>query len=230
MSSNVTNTELIETLKFTPCTYRVEITGYGGEVYFGKIDRKIYDFFKEEKIDIEAYAGSWDEENWEFVPDDMRPFPPGSPYECDYGAHMSGATFDDNSYITVYDENNKEIWSSALGPSLNDAGVDTDCIEERYIGDLYELGTPVFWGGQGEKGLFFSSEFELRQPFDPKKLRVLYEDIDGWELTSGVEYDGDSLDSYDYDTTGKWGENKWIFVGGNEEVYEGKERNNEDDE
>ena len=220
--------ELIATLKFTPRTYRVEITGRGGEVYWGSVDRKIYDFFKEHKIDIEQYAGDWDEEKWAFIPDDLKPFWPGSAYDIG-GVHESGATFDNSSYITVYDENGDEVWSSALGTeALDAAGVEVSCYAEEIINELYEVGTPVFWGAQGEKGLFFGAELYLTQPFDPKNLTVSYGDYDGWELVTGVAYDETYLDSSDYDTSGKWGEAKWIIVGDTEEVYEGEYREDAD--
>jgi hypothetical protein len=51
--------------------------------------------------------------------------------------------------------------------------------------------------------------------------------MDGWELTSGVQYDGEDIDGNDYDTNGKWGENKWIIVGG-EPIYQGVERDEDD--
>ncbi len=219
---------LMQTLKFTPRNYRVEIGAYGGEIYFGRVDRKIYDFFKEKKIDIEQYAGSWDEELWEDIPSEMRPFEPGSAFDIS-GVHESGATFDDSNYITVYDENGKEVWQSQLGnTALETAGVEFECGDEEYIND-YPEGTVVFYGAQGEKGLLFGNEFELRAPFDPKKLKITYGDYDGWEIVGGISYDGEDIDSNDYDTTGKWSDAKWIIVG-NEEVYEGEERGDSDDE
>jgi hypothetical protein len=227
MATDQEKEELMATLKFTPRNYRVEITGGGGEVYWGKVDRKIYDFFKDKSIDIEQYANSWEEGMWEDIPEDMRPFPAGAGYECDSEAHMGGATFDEGSYITVYDETGAEVWTSQLGHSeLEENGADADCIDEKYIGE-YPEGTVVFWGAQGEKGLFFGNEFELTAPFDPSKLKVLYEDMDGWALTSGVMYNGEDIDGSDYDTTGKWGESKWVIVG-DEEVYEGVERDEDD--
>jgi hypothetical protein len=42
-----------------------------------------------------------------------------------------------------------------------------------------------------------------------------------------VQYDGEDIDGNDYDTTGKWGENKWIIVGG-EPIYQGEERDEDD--
>jgi hypothetical protein len=228
MASEQEKEELLQTLKFTPQTYRVEIWGYGGEVYWGKVDRKIYDFFKEKAIDIEQYASSWEERMWDDIPFDLRPFDPGSPYECD-DVHTSGATFDDSSHIVVYDETGAQVWTSPLGNiGLEANGATSDCIDERYINDVYEPGTPVFYGAQGEKGTFFGNDFEIKAPFDPSKLRVLYEDMDGWEITTGVQYDGEDIDGNDYDTNGKWGENKWIIVGDTEEVYEGEERDEDD--
>ena len=225
MATKKQKEELMQTLKFTPRDYRIEITGYGGELYYGRVDRKIYDLFKEKKIDIEQYASGWDEGMWEDIPDDMRPFYPGSPYDIS-GTHESGATFDESSYVTVYDENGDEVWSSPLGtPALEAAGVEVSKWTEESMDD-YEEGTVLFWGGQGEKGLFFGNEFKITAPFDPSKLNISYGDYDGWPLVSSVTYDGEDIDSYDYDTTGKWGENKWIIIG-DEEVYEGEEREEE---
>ena len=189
MATEQEKEELLQTLKFTPRNYRVEIWGRGGEVYWGKVDRKIYDFFKEKEIDIEQYAGSWEERMWDDVPFDLRPFDPGSPYECD-DVHTSGATFDDSSNITVFDETGSIVWTSPLGhAALETNNATADCIDEKYISE-YPEGTVVFWGAQGEKGTFFGNDFEIKAPFDPSKLRVLYEDMDGWEITSGVQYDG----------------------------------------
>ena len=229
MATKEEKDQLIEVLKFIPRNYKIEIGAYGGEVYFGAVDRKIYDFFKEHKIDIEEYASSWDEEMWEFVPEDLRPFEPGSPYDCG-GVHESGATFDDGNVITVYDENGEEVWNSTLGQEALEAeGVEFEEGDEQYINESPK-GTVFFYGAQGEKGLLFGNEFELRAPFDPKKLKISYGDYDGWQIVGGISYDGEDIENYDYDTIGKWSEAKWVIVG-DEEVYDGVSReDSEDDE
>jgi len=230
MATKKQKDQLIEILKFTPRNYRIELGAYGGECYFGRVDRKIYDFFKQHRIDLEEYASGWDEEAWDFVPEEMRPFPPGSPYECDNLIHGSGATLDSSNYVTVYDENGDEVWQCELDVGvLEDAGVEVNCWESETIED-HPDGTVIFWGGQGEKGLLFGNEFELRAPFDPKKLKLNYTDADGWCIVNGVEYNGEDIDNYSYSTTGKWGENKWIIVGDTEEVYEGVSREDMDEE
>ena len=217
MATKKEKEELIATLKFTPRTYRVELGAYGGEVYAGRVDRKIYDYFKSRSIDLDEYASDWDNELE--VPEDMQPFPPGSPYECDGLVHASGATMDDGNYITVYDENGEEVWQHSLDlNALDDSEIPVNEWEVFTMDDLKD-GEVAYWGGQGEKGLLFGGEFELKQPFDPKKLMLNFTNADGWYICNGVEYDGEDISNDDMSTTGKWGENKWIF-GGDEEAYD----------
>lgn len=230
MATKKQKQELVDILKFTPLRVQLLIQGYGGESYAGRVDRKIYDYFKLNKYDLEEYAGDWDGEWFDRVPEDMQPFSPGNPYDCDDLWHASGAELSDSNSITISDENGKDIWEHNLGLNdLEDAGV---TVSESGGTDLDELevGTVVYWGGQGEKGCFFDAEFVLKAPFDPKKLTISYENCDGWWLITGVEYDGEELDGYGgYSTTGKWSENKWIIIG-DEEIYESVSIEDRDEE
>jgi hypothetical protein len=215
--------ELIETLKFTPRTYKIYIGGYGGESYAGTVSKEIYEFFKEKKIDIEQYATDWDDLFGD-VPRELQPYSPGSPYDCDNLFHASGAEMSNSNEIQIIDENGNDHWSCAAGLNeLEDAGVNVNEWGGCNLDDLPE-DTIVHWGGQGEKGTFFDGEFELTQPFNPKLLTVSYENCDGWWIINGVEYDGVEIDgSNGYSTTGKWNETKWILCNG-DEPYEGEER------
>lgn len=217
MATRKQKQDLINTLKFTPRNYRVELGAYGGEVYAGRVDRKIYDYFQSRNIDLDEFASDWDNELE--VPDEMQPFPPGSPYECDGLVHASGATMDDTNRITVYDENGEEVWQHSLDlNALDDSGISVNEWESFTMDDLSD-GEVAYWGAQGEKGLLFGGEFEIKEPFDPKKLTLNFANADGWYICNGVSYDGEDIDNNDYSTTGKWGENKWIF-GGDEEAYD----------
>jgi len=228
MATKKQKQELIEILKFTPQTVNIQIYAYGGECYMGKVDRKIYDYFKEHKIDLEEYATDYDGK-FEFVPAELQPFPPGSPYECDGMCHASGPEISDGNRIEITDEAGNTIWECDFGLNeLEDQGVEVEEWETAIIDDEPE-GTVVFWGGQGEKGTCFGSDFELRAPFDPKKLKISYSNCDGWWICNGVSYDEEDLDNNDLSTTGKWGENKWVIVG-DEEVYEGVSRDDIEDE
>jgi hypothetical protein len=229
MATKKEKEELIQTLKFTPRTYNIYIGGYGGEAYAGKVDRATYEYFKEKKIDIEQYANDWDDLFGD-VPRELQPFSPGSPYDCDNLFHASGAELSNLNEIQINDENGNEHWCCAAGLNeLEDAGVTVDEHGGCDFDDLPE-DTVVHWGGQGEKGTFFDGELELKAPFDPKKLRVCYENCDGWWIINYVEYDGEEIDgSGGYSTTGKWNENKWILCNG-DEVYQGEERDEDSEE
>ena len=230
MATKKQQQELIETLKFTPRTYNIYIGGYGGESYAGKVDRKIYDYFKEKQINIEEYATDWDD-NFGDVPRELQPFSPGSPYDCDGLFHASGAELSNLNEIQINDENGNQHWTCAAGLNeLEDAGVTVDEHGGYNFEDAEMNDHVIFWGGQGEKGTFFDGEIYLKAPFDPKKLTIGYENCDGWWIINSVEYDGEEVDgSGGYSTTGKWNENKWI-IPENEEPYATVSREDQDDE
>ena len=192
--------ELMQTLKFTPREYRLEMSGYGGEVVIGTVEPEVYEYFVENDIDLEEYAYDW--ENEAGVPDDKQPFEPGGWHECDDIAHENGVEMYSSCWVTVYDENGEQVWEHNLDTSDLDAdGIEVECFGEEYVN--HHEGKVVFYGQNFEKGLFFGGQFELTAPFDPTKLKFLTDDIDGWEICNYVSYAGEDIDSYDYDTVGK---------------------------
>ncbi len=56
MATIVEQQELIQVLKFTPRTYKIQLWGYGGEHVMGTVDRKVYDYFKEHRLSVPDYA------------------------------------------------------------------------------------------------------------------------------------------------------------------------------
>jgi hypothetical protein len=228
MATKAQKQELVDILKFTPQTVTLSVSGYGGECYMGRVDRKIYDYFKEHKIDMDEYASDWDDK-FGFVPDEMRPFSPGSPYDCDGFCHASGPEMSDLNTVEVTDESGNTIWEGNLGLDwLDDEQIPVAEWETAII-DGEPEGTVIFWGGQGEKGLLYGGTFELKQPFDPKKLKFSFSNADGWYICNNISYDDEDISNDDLSTTGKWGENKWVIAGG-EEVYEGVSRDDIDEE
>lgn len=229
MATKKEKQQLVDILKFTPIKVRMLIQGYGGEAYAGTVDRKVYDYFKAKKIDIEEYASSWDDEF--NVPSEFQPFTAGAPFECDNLFHASGAELSELNEIRIENADTGEvIWEHNLSWSeLEESGVIVEQFDSVDFDDLDE-GEVVFWGGQGEKGCFFDAEFELRSPFDPKNLVIKFETCDGWSIINYVEYASEDLDgSSGYSTTGKWAEHKWI-LGGDEEVYESVSQEDREDE
>ena len=62
--------ELVALLKFTPRTYRVMLSGYGGEIVLGSVPREQYEYFRDNNIDIEEFASDWNNESE--VPEEME--------------------------------------------------------------------------------------------------------------------------------------------------------------
>jgi hypothetical protein len=65
------------------------------------------------------------------------------------------------------------------------------------------VGTVVFFGVSNEKGTFFEGELPLTQPFDVAKLELGYDEIDGNDIINSVKYDGEQIDNWGGDTSGK---------------------------
>lgn len=218
MATNQKNKDLLDA-NFTPIKVNLEMYGNGGEIYAGCVDRKIYEYFKKNEYDIEEYAVDSDGEWSDRVPEDMQPFYPEEDCDCDDLWHAAGATLDVANVIRVIDKNEEEIWTHNLDYNdLTNSGIEVEKSGSTYINDLDE-NTVVYLGMRGEEGCFFDAEFILRQPFDPKKLKISYKEYDEWTIISSVEYDGKELDGIDgYSTVGNWSEHKWVIVG-DEEVY-----------
>jgi hypothetical protein len=194
---NPEHEKLIEVLKFVPKTVTVQMWGYGGDARMGRIDQKTWDFFRENRINVSDFAwdGSYGEDE---VPDDLKPFSPGSWYDCD---GLVGAYGVSSGTIEITDEDEEEVYRQDLD-NVDDDGVMIEELEEAYIKSAVQSG-PIFYGYSSEKGTFFEGEINLTAPFDPEKLKLLYSSVDGEYLFHGVEYDGEDIDNNGGNTNGK---------------------------
>jgi hypothetical protein len=167
--------KLIQTLKFTPRTYRVSMWGYGGEYVMGTISREIYDYFKENRLSLSDFAWDSDYAEAKEIPEEMWPFSPGNWYDCDDICHTNGVSMN-AGHIQVDDENGNEILNREL-ESLDGTDIGLSIEGEYYIGQV-ENGI-VYFGRSNEKGTFFDAELPLTSPFDPEKLCISSDDVDG---------------------------------------------------
>ncbi len=205
MATKEEKQELVEILKFTPRTYKVRLWGYGGEHVMGTVDRKVYDYFRKHRIDLSEFAwdGVYAEEN--NVPEDMQPFYPGAWHDCDNMGHCWGVDRSAGT-IQVDDENGNTVYEKSLedivGYDEENPEPEWSCGDEVWI-DSQAPGTVVFIGTSSEKGTFFEADLELKMPFDPAKLCLNYDEIDGNEIITSVYYDEEELCNDGGDTNGK---------------------------
>ena len=196
---------LIDTLRFTPRTYKISLWGYGGERVMGTVSRESWDYCMANQVDLMDIA--WSDEDT--VQEDMGldldllPFYPGNWYECDDLAHANGASKDSGT-LHVTDENGETIVDKSLDSfdSSSDDGPEWECGDEVWIGQQPE-GSVVFVGSSNEKGTFFEGDIPLLAPFDITKLTLIYEEIDGEVMVNGAIYDGEDIDNWGGSTDGK---------------------------
>ena len=195
--------ELLQILKWTPRTYKISMWGYGGEKTMGTVDRKIYDYFRQRRLDLSDFAWDCDYADENEIPEDMWPFPPGSWYECDNMAHAHGVSRNAGT-LQIEDENGNVVYERSLEDcdGGSDDSPELSCGDEVWI-DEKPAGTVVFIGSSNEKGTFFEADLPLTMPFDITKLTLNYDEIDGEELVNSVYYDGEDIDNWGGNTDGK---------------------------
>jgi hypothetical protein len=210
--------KLMQVLKWTPRTYKITMWGYGGEKVMGTVDRKIYDYFKQRRLDLSDYAWDSDYADENEIPDEMQPFPPGSWYECDDMAHAHGVSRNAGT-LQIEDENGEVIYERSLEDcdGGSDDSPEWDCGDEVWI-DEKPAGTVVFIGNSNEKGTFFEADLPLTMPFDITKLTLSYDEIDGEELVNSVTYDSEDIDNWGGNTDGKSSDFGMYIAGSNKET------------
>jgi len=217
--------KLIEVLKFTPRTYRISMWGYGGEKVMGTVDRKIYDYFKSRRLDLSDFAWDSDYADEHEIPEEMWPFPPGSWYECDDMGHVNGVDRDSGT-LQIEDENGNTIIERSL-EDIDGCDIELSCGDEVWV-DSRDPGTVVFLGSSNEKGTFFEGEINLTAPFDQEKLILFYDDFDGNDIISSVEYDGEEIENWGASTNGKSSDFGFYIAGSSKEGKWERYRNMDD--
>jgi hypothetical protein len=219
---------LIQTLKFTPRTYKISMWGYGGEKVMGTVDPKVWDYCMKHQVDLSDIAWNYDACEEMELDRELLPFPPGSWYECDDMAHTNGVSRDSGT-LQIEDENGNTVFEKSLDSIVGggcDGEPDWSCSDECFIGSRAK-GEIVFIGSSNEKGTFYESDFELTAPFDITKLTLCYEEVDGEELVNGITYDGEDLDNFGGGTDGKSSDFTMVRIiddEGNWERYEPEEK------
>lgn len=208
--------QLIEVLKFTPRTYRISMWGYGGERVMGTVDRKIYNYFKNRRLDLSDFAWSCDYAEENNVPEEMQPFPSGSWYECDDMAHVNGVSLNAGT-LQIEDENGNIVIEKPLDTCDGcDDSPELSFGDEAWV-DEKEPGTIVFIGNSNEKGTFFEGDINLSAPFDITKLTLHIDDVDGEEIVNSVSYDGEDIDNIGGSTDGKSSDFGFYIAGSRKE-------------
>lgn len=193
---------LIDTLKFTPRTYKISMWGYGGEKVMGTVDRAAWDYCMENQVDLSDIAFNSDAAEEIVLDADQLPFYPGQWHECDNMAHVNGVSRDAGT-IQIVDENSETVFEKSLDDCDGcDNSPQWSCQDEVWIGSRKQ-GEIVFVGSSNEKGTFFEGEIALTAPFNVELLELQYDEVDGEEIVNSVCYDGEEIENWGGSTDGK---------------------------
>ena len=215
MATKAEKEKLVEVLKFTPRTYKIRLWGYGGEMVLGEITKKTWDYFREHRIDVSDYATDSDFGEELDIPEDCQPFYPGEWHDCDNLYHGWGVSKNAGT-MEIEDENGEIVYTRDLD-GIDGCDVMLSCNEEAWIA-MKGNNSYVFYNYSSEKGTFFEGEIELKMPFDPEKLCIHYDDVEGDELITRIEYDDQDIDNFGGDTTGKGYDFKFYHVDNDGEI------------
>lgn len=172
--------------------YTVRISGYGSELTIGAVT-------EEEK----AILSNPDKELIDIVNEDLEEVSFWA--EIDDQFHCFGAT---SPYtITIEDENGNELYELT---EENIYDYDTDDFElvESEFPEI-DVTQDLLICYSSEKGSFFEADIDIDGEFDITKLKIVISDVEVaaffyfGEIISNVLYDGEELDNYGGDTTGK---------------------------
>jgi hypothetical protein len=204
MATRKQKEQLMQTLRFTPRNITISLSGYGGEIVMGTVNPTVARYWQA-RDDFEEYVVSWSmEDDFADVPEEFRFVRDGSWYECDDLAHSCGVEMSAGCWLNITDD--------LTGESLMEIELDPEILKSAGIGaeefESVEVETradrAVFVGQNFEKGLFFQTEVEIKEPFDPAQLKFGYSTYDGWRVCNSVSYKDQELDGQDaYSTTGK---------------------------
>lgn len=227
MATKEEKDHLMEILKFTPRTYKIQLWGYGGEKVMGTVDKAAWDYCMENQVDLQEIAWNSDAAEDMGLDEDQLPFPPGSWYECDSMAHVNGVSRDAGT-VQIEDENGETVFERSLDDcdGCSDDSPEWSCTDEAWVGSK-KKGDVVFIGSSNEKGTFFEGEIELTAPFDITKLTLCYDEVDGEEIVNSVTYDGEEIDNWGGSTDGKSSDFNMVLLiddAGNFERYEPEEK------
>ncbi len=203
-------------------TINIMLSGYGGEIFAGKVDRKAYDYFCENKIDIYEYACGTIED----VPEEFQPFEPGIPYDCDNLFHCYGVELSKECNITVSDASGKPVFNSSLDEGeLGDKGIEVEeTVEDYYVSGMIESDEVAFFGQHIEKGVFFDEIATITPPFNPSKLKIIYSDYEGVNLVQKVLYDGKEVEIENGQSTDSKSNNYSWVLGEDVPAYKPKDK------
>lgn len=209
--------QLIRAIKTPERFFKVDFGRYGGEVAMGEITAEQFDYWygKDEELGEHINEIDWapEEQTENDIPAEARFIKPF--YEYEDICHLSGPEFADGQWMTITEtDKDGNALQTDDGEFVEDTvidmkdfkklGVKTKCIAEHNSGSKSCKDKYYFFGQYFNKGGWYSNEIIQTGPkgFDFKKMKIGYENADGFKVFNEFEYDGNNY-FLEEDSTGK---------------------------
>ena len=210
--------KLIRTIKNPERYFKFDFSRYGGEVAMGSITKEQFDFWEGKDDDFAEYLNDrgFDpaEANEKYgVPENAR-FDKEF-YEYDDIVHTSGPELADGQTLTIteqdkdgnalQDDDGNYIEDQMVDfKEFKKKGVTVECMAEHNSGSDSCKGVHYMFSQYFNKGGWYTTEPIKTGPdgIDFRKMKVQYEDAEGFKGFSCIEYDGETYD-LEEDSTGK---------------------------
>tara|TARA_B100001175_G_scaffold313409_1_gene320959 strand:+ start:147 stop:836 length:690 start_codon:yes stop_codon:yes gene_type:complete len=207
--------KLIKTIKNPIRYFRLNFSRYGGEVAMGTITKDQYDYWSE-KDGFEEYMGlvDSDPENANKEIPKQAQFDQ-SFYEYNNICHMSGPEWADSQtmYIEELDKNGQSLEDDDGGyiqdiqhdfGDLESLGAEVVCDEEHHASSKSCENEYYVFGQYFNKGGWHTPDIIKTGPdgIEIDKLKIRYENADGFKVFNEIEYDGEAY-YLEEDSTGK---------------------------
>lgn len=209
--------ELIRTIRTPERFFRVDFGRYGGEVAMGSITEAQFNYWYDKGSDVfgeyMANVGFDSAEANKDVPADAqfnKEF-----YEYEDICHLSGPELSDGQTMTLteVDKDGNSLQDDE-GNFLDDQqidmkdfkklGVKVKCIGDHHSGSKSCKDKYYVFGQYFNKGGWYTNDIIKTGPkgFDFKKMKIGYENADGFKVFNEFEYDGNNY-FLEEDSTGK---------------------------
>jgi len=185
--------------KYPAGQYTIRIWGRTREIGVGKISKEQYEYWSDE--DHEDDLSDAMNESYDY---DENETPEKARFDSAYYEYQDVHSFwgfdEDDTHMTITDENGEEIYEGTLDGFVKEAHGDNDSYWEatEEVEELYPhylgKGYFVMWT-QGGKGSCIQTTIDTNgEEFDPRKLKYTTWDIEGNTIVNRLSYDGSELD------------------------------------
>jgi len=185
--------------------YTIRIWGRTREIGVGKISKQQYEHWSHEDHNDDLSDAM--NESYDYDENDT---PKKARFDSAYYEYQDVHSFwgfdEEDTHMTITDENGEEIYEGTLDGFVKEAHGDNDSYWEasEEVEELYPhyLGKGYFvvWT-QGGKGSCIQTTIDTNgEEFDPRKLKYTTWDIEGSTVVNRLSYDGDELDDYGMDS------------------------------